>query len=135
MKIREVLISFMKDQAYKPMSFKELSKIFGINKRESKDFQKILYDMEKDGLIIKNRAELYGIPERMGILKGVFQANAKGFGFVIVEVDRPDIFIPASNVNSAMNNDIVLVKILRDENRGKKCEGEIIRIVERKNKN
>ena len=134
MKIREVLISFMKDQAYKPMSFKELSKIFGINKRESKDFQKILYDMEKDGLIIKNRAELYGIPERMGILKGVFQANAKGFGFVIVEEDRPDIFIPASNVNSAMNNDIVLVKILRDENRGKKCEGEIIRIVERKNK-
>lgn len=134
MKIREVLISFMKEQAYKPMSFKELSKIFGINKREWNDFQKILDDMEKEGLIIKNRAELYGIPERMGIVKGVFQAHAKGFGFVILDEDRPDIFIPASNVNSAMHNDIVLVKILREENKGKKCEGEIIRIVERKNK-
>lgn len=134
MNIREVLISFMKEKAYKPMSLKELSKIFGIGKKESKEFAILLNEMEKDGEIIKNRAELYGIPERMGILKGVFAANQKGFGFVIVEEDRPDIFIPASNVSSAMNNDIVLVKILKDENNGKKSEGEIIRIVERKNK-
>ena len=32
-----------------------------------------------------------------------------------------------------MNNDIVIVKILRDKNNGKKCEGEITRIVDRKN--
>jgi len=124
----------MKEKAYKPMSLKELSKIFGIGKKESKEFLNLLNEMEKDGEIIKNRAELYGIPERMGILKGVFAAHQKGFGFVIVEEDRPDIFIPASNVNSAMNNDVVLVKVLKDENNGKKSEGEIIRIVERKNK-
>jgi len=134
MNIREVLVSFMKEKAYKPMSLKELSKIFGIGKKESKEFLNLLNEMEKDGEIIKNRAELYGIPERMGILKGVFAAHQKGFGFVIVEEDRPDIFIPASNVNSAMNNDVVLVKVLKDENNGKKSEGEIIRIVERKNK-
>lgn len=134
MNIREVLISFMKEKAYKPMSLKELSRIFGISKKESKEFANLLSEMEKDGEIIKNRAELYGIPERMGILKGVFAANQKGFGFVIVDEDRPDIFIPASNVNSAMHNDIVLVKVLRDENNGRKSEGEIIRIVERKNK-
>lgn len=119
MNIREVLISFMKEKAYKPMSLKELSRIFGISKKESKEFAKLLSEMEKDGEIIKNRAELYGIPERMGILKGVFAANQKGFGFVIVDEDRPDIFIPASNVNSAMHNDIVLVKVLRDENNGR----------------
>jgi len=134
MNIREVLVSFMKEKAYKPMSLKELSKIFGIGKKESKEFLNLLNEMEKDGEIIKNRAELYGIPERMGIIKGVFAAHQKGFGFVIVEEDRPDIFIPASNVNSAMNNDVVLVKVLKDENNGKKSEGEIIRIVERKNK-
>lgn len=134
MKIKEILISFMKEQAYKPMSLKELSRIFGINKRDLNDFKKILDDMESEGLIIKNRAELYGIPERMGILKGVFAGSQKGFGFVILDEDRPDIFIPANNVNSAMNKDIVLVKVLKDEDKGRKSEGEIVRIVERKNK-
>ena len=134
MKIKEILISFMKEQAYKPMSLKELSRIFGINKRDLNDFKKILDDMESEGLIIKNRAELYGIPERMGILKGVFSGSQKGFGFVILDEDRPDIFIPSNNVNSAMNKDVVLVKVLKDEDKGRKSEGEIVRIVERKNK-
>ncbi len=134
MSIREILISFMKEQAYKPMSMKELSRIFGINKRDFNDFEKLLVEMEKDGEIIKNRAELFGIPERMGILKGTFVSHQRGFGFVITDEERPDIFIPASNVNTAMHNDRVLVKILKDENHGKKCEGDIVRILERKNK-
>ena len=52
MNIKEVLISFMTEQAYKPMSLKELSKIFGINKRDSKEFISLLDQMEKDGQII-----------------------------------------------------------------------------------
>ena len=34
--------------------------------------------MEKEGAIIKNRAELYGSPERMGILIGSFCSKSKG---------------------------------------------------------
>lgn len=134
MNIKEILLNFMKEQAYKPMSFKELSRIFSIKKKDLNDFKNILDVMEDEGLIIKNRAELYGIPERMGILKGTFAGSQKGFGFVMLDEDRPDIFIPANNVNSAMNKDIVLVRILKDEDQGRKSEGEIVRIVERKNK-
>lgn len=133
MNIREVLVNFMKEQAYKPMNIQELARVFSINKRDIKEFQKLLDGMESDGQIIKNRAEYYGIPERMGILTGTFVGHQRGFGFVIADVERPDIFIPASNVNGAMHNDRVLVKILRDEDRGKKCEGEIVKVIERKN--
>ena len=38
MNIKETIIGFMKEQAYKPMGLKELSKIFGINKKQSKEF-------------------------------------------------------------------------------------------------
>ena len=31
--IREILLGFMNEKAYKPMSIKELSKIFNINKK------------------------------------------------------------------------------------------------------
>jgi ribonuclease R len=134
MNIREILVNFMREQAYKPMNIKELERIFDIKKTETKTFKKLLKDMEQEGLIVQNRTEHYGVPERMGLVVGKLQGNAKGFGFVICEEERPDIFIPATNMNGAMNKDKVIAKITREENSGKKCEGEIIRILERANK-
>src|SRR5690606_25382948 len=123
MNIREVLINFMTEQAYKPMNIQELARVFSIGKKDIKEFKKLLNDMEKDGQIIKNRAEYYGIPEKMGLVSGTFQGHQRGFGFVIADEERPDIFIPANNVKGAMHGDRVVVKILKDEDRGRKCEG------------
>ena len=134
MEIKETLISFMTEQAYKPMNIAELSKVFNIKKANMKDFIELLNDMEKNGEIVKTRTEHYGIPEKMGIVIGKFQGHQRGFGFVIADQERPDIFIPADNVNGAMNGDKVLAKILKEVNNGKKCEGEITRIIERSNK-
>ena len=134
MEIKETLISFMTEQAYKPMNIGELAKVFHIKKADMKEFKNLLAEMEKSGQIVRTRTEHYGIPEKMGLVIGKFQGHQRGFGFVIAEVERPDIFIPADNVNGAMNGDIVLAKILKEENKGKKCEGEITRIIERSNK-
>lgn len=134
MNIQETLINFMREQAYKPMDAWELGRIFDIKKSEFQEFQNILDHMEKDGLIVRTRTEHYGVPERMGLVVGKIQGHQKGFGFLIPDEERPDVFIPSSNLNGAMHNDRVMVKILREENNGKKCEGEVIRILERGNK-
>ncbi|PRR79472.1 Ribonuclease R [Clostridium liquoris] len=134
MNIQETLINFMREQAYKPMDARELGRIFDIKKSEFQEFQNTLNYMEKDGLIVKTRTEHYGLPERMELVVGKIQGHQKGFGFLIPDEERPDIFIPSSNLNGAMHNDRVIVKILREENNGKKCEGEVIRILERGNK-
>ncbi|SMC23954.1 RNAse R [Clostridium acidisoli DSM 12555] len=134
MNIKEILVNFMREQAYKPMNAKELERIFDIKKSETKTFKKLLKDMEQEGLIVKNRNEYYGVPERMGLVVGKLQGNARGFGFVICDEERPDIFIPASNMNGAMNKDKVIAKIIKEDDKGKRCEGEIIRILERANK-
>jgi ribonuclease R len=124
----------MTEQAYKPMDIVELERVFGIKKADRKDFEKILKDMEKEGEIVKTRTEHYGIPEKMGLVVGRLQGHIKGFGFVIPEIERPDVFVPSSYMNGAMHSDKVVVKVTREENNGKKCEGEIIRILERGNK-
>ncbi len=134
MNLKGIIVSFMKEQAYKPMDTYELSKIFDIRKTELKNFKKLLKDMEVEGQIVKNRTGHYGVPERMGLVVGKLQGHAKGFGFVICEDERPDIFIPSSFLNGAMNGDKVIAKVTREENGGKKCEGEIIRILNRANK-
>jgi ribonuclease R len=49
----------------------------------------------------------------------------KGFGFFIAEMDKPmpDIFIPLEKLNSAKDNDRVVVKILEWERGGKRPIG------------
>ncbi|KOF57331.1 MULTISPECIES: ribonuclease R [Clostridium] len=134
MSLRENILDFMKEQAYKPCNIQELSEVFGVSKVEYKSFKKLLNEMERNGDIVKNRTSHYGVPERMGLIIGKLQGNAKGFGFVICEEDLPDIFIPSSYMNGALNGDRVVAKISREVKGTKKCEGEIIRILERANK-
>lgn len=76
----------------------------------------------------------------MNLVVGKMSITSKGFGFVIpdngleegkAKVD--DIFIPAGMLNSAMNNDKVLVRITTERSSFTKREGEVIRILERAN--
>lgn len=134
MAIKETLINFMKEQAYKPMDIHELSKVFDIKKTEMKDFEKVLKAMEKDGDVVRTRTDHFGVPEKMGLVAGKLQGHQRGYGFVIPEEERPDIFIPIALMNGAMNGDKVVAKVTKEEDNGKKCEGEIIRILERANK-
>jgi ribonuclease R len=129
--IRETVVEFMKEKIYKPISIYELAYALNIEKSNFKMFQDVIQEMEKDGEIIKTRTEHYGLPEKMGLVVGKLQGHQKGFGFVIPEVEEPDVFIPISNMGGAMHGDKVIAKVTREENEGKRREGEIIRIVER----
>jgi len=124
----------MQEQAYKPMEMKELARVFDIKGSELEDFRKVLNYMEKDGLIVKTRTEHYGVPERMGLIVGKLQGHSKGYAFLIADSDRADIFIPSSSINGAMHGDKVMVKVLKEESDNRRCEGEVIRILDRANK-
>jgi ribonuclease R len=127
------MLSFMRDEAYKPLSVPELEKAFGItDSSEFKEFVKVLNEMEQNGLIVRTRSNLYGLPEKMDLIRGKVQANAKGFAFIIPEdktIER-DVYVTSSDLNSAMNGDVVLVR-LHPKSTGSRPEGQVIRIVER----
>lgn len=132
--IKEKILAFMREEAYKPMMLEELAIIFDIKKSDWKDFSKVLEEMESEGLIMKTRKNKYGVPERMNLIVGKLQGHPKGFGFVIPEnTELKDVYIPAENLNGAMNNDKVIARISKENIPGKKLEGEIIRIIKRAN--
>ena len=62
---------------------------------------------------------------------GKFIAHEKGFGFVEIENERQDIFIPEKYVNGALNEDVVEIEIYKDKQKDKRPEGKIIKIVRR----
>ncbi|MCM3598581.1 ribonuclease R [Metabacillus idriensis] len=126
------LLSFMKEEAYKPLTVQELEEAFGIeDSSEFKEFVKALVMMEEQGLVVRTRSNRYGLPERMNLIRGRVSGHAKGFAFVITEdPNQGDVFIPPSELGNAMHGDTVLVRV-STESSGSRQEGTVIRIVER----
>jgi ribonuclease R len=126
------LLEFMKEEAYKPLTVQELEEAFGIkDSAEFKDFVKALVAMEDQGLVVRTRSNRYGLPEKMNLLKGKLIGHAKGFAFVDPEdTSLDDVFIPPTELKTAMHGDIVLVRV-SSKSEGSRQEGTIIRILER----
>ena len=64
-------------------------------------------------------------------IEGIFRANEKGFGFVEIENQEEDLFVPAKHVNGALNGDIVRVSITKPKEGTKKAEVKVIKIIKR----
>src|SRR5690606_18120790 len=128
------LLNFMREEAYKPMTYQELEKHYDIaSAAEFKEFLKLLNRLEEEGEIIRTRTERYGVPERMNLIKGRLQSHAKGFGFLIPEDrDLVDVYIHANDLKGAMNGDTLLVRVTKGADT-QRMEGEVVRIVKRAN--
>ncbi|RFU63862.1 ribonuclease R [Peribacillus glennii] len=127
------LLSYMKEEAYKPLTVQELEEALGVEDSiDFKDFVKALVKMEEKGLIVRTRSNRYGLPQKMNLIRGKLTGHAKGFAFVTPE-DQPgadDIFIPPTETKNAMHGDTVLVRV-SSESSGSRREGTVEKIVER----
>jgi len=125
------LLSYMRESTYKPLNAEEL--INALQVSDIQEFVALLREMEHQGLIVFTRKNKYGLPEKMGLIAGRFQAHSKGFGFLIPDDPKQnDVFIGADNTNGAMHNDRIMVRQLKYSS-GVRQEGEVIRILSRAN--
>ena len=134
MSIKEKILELMASKDYKPMLKEELLVKFDIPIEFKKEFFKILKDLEKEGLIIKSTNERYAKIDTDFLVVGKLQGHERGFGFVMPEErENPDVYISAESMNGAMHGDKVVANVTKRSQEGKRQEGEIIRILERKN--
>ena len=63
--------------------------------------------------------------------EGTFIGHPKGFGFVEIEGQDEDIFIPESDTGTAMHQDKVRIIIRNDKKEGKRQEGVVVKVLER----
>lgn len=126
------LLSFMKEEAYKPLTVQELEAAFGIEEAaDFKEFVKALVVMEEKGLVVRTRSNRYGLPEKMNLVRGKLIGHERGFAFVVPEEKgTDDIFIPPTELNGAMHGDTVLARV-SSQSSGSRKEGSIVRIIER----
>jgi ribonuclease R len=134
MNFKDKILTFMKDEAYKPLTFKELLQIFEIEGKMKKALLIALNELEDEGKIIFTRSERYGLPEKMNLIIGTLEGNQKGYAFLIPDdKNLKDLFISPVDMNGAMHGDRVIVRPMKVLEDVKSPEGKVIRIIERAN--
>ncbi len=121
------------DQQGKPCSFDDIiqglslagdiDKIEGIERR--------LRAMVRDGQLILNNAERYGLPDKMDLIRGRVIGHRDGFGFVAREDGEKDLFLGPRQMRKVLDGDKVLVRIAGKDYRGRD-EATVISVIERK---
>ena len=124
--------ALIQDPAYVPMKLKELAMLLGVPREHREELKEVMDILVAEGKAGLSKRGKYGKPEQF-MQSGTFSGNAKGFGFVTIEGQEQDIFIPADKVRDAMHGDTVLVTI-DATNSGRRPEGTVIRVTEHANK-
>lgn len=62
---------------------------------------------------------------------GTFISHSRGFGFLEIPEAEEDIFIPEESIGTALHGDTVQIVVKKDGKDGKRCEGEVVKVLER----
>ena len=131
---KKIILDLMNDKNYVPMKIKELAIILNVKKEDRGLLEIVLNELINEGKISVSKRGKYSIAKET-LVTGIFTAHEKGYGFVTVEGEEEDYFIPAANVNNAFHHDTVLVAVLpedktkNDGTRKRRKEGKIVKII------
>lgn len=133
--IRKQILFLLKNNGKKAFRAKEISKTLGFtdNKRY-KLFREVLSELEASHQVnvVKGRLYQHKRGKRTHVLTGRLTVNPHRFGFVDVEGEEIDIFIPPHRMKTALDGDLVRVELAaRFRGKDDQPEGAIIEVVER----
>jgi ribonuclease R len=116
---------------YRPMRFKDLLALLQVPRGAKHELKLVLDQLISSGKIILDSQGRYRIPGD-DVKVGSFSGTQRGFGFVSIEGENQDIFIPGDATKGALHGDKVMITI-KEEQTGRRREGAVVNIVERNN--
>lgn len=126
---KAMLEELFSSQEYKPLKFKELVGFLQVPRGSKEDLKLLLDQLISAGKIILDPQGRYRVPGD-DIKVGTFSGTQRGFGFVIIEGEDEDIFVPGEATKGALHGDKVAVMI-KSEQTGRRKEGVVVSIIER----
>jgi len=118
-------------QAGRPLTRRQLSQHFDLDKPASDRLLKpLLQELMARGDVVRNRRAAYGLPGDMELVRGRISAHADGFGFVMPDDGKDDLYLSPRQMRQVFHGDRVLAAVTRVDRRGRR-EGGIVEILER----
>ena len=128
-KRKKVICDLVADSLYVPMKEKELAVFLQVAKTDKDEFHNILEELLAEGKLMLTQKGKY-MKGNGKAMVGTFISNAKGFGFVEIEGQEEDYYIPEDKVNGAFHKDTVQIAMLGAQT-GKRKEAQVVKIIAR----
>ena len=75
------IVELIKTRLGKPMLVREIMRQLRLTADDRHGLKQVLNELVLSGEIIKTRGNRYGLPEKMDLETGIFQAHPQGYGF------------------------------------------------------
>ncbi|WP_422858185.1 ribonuclease R [Flagellimonas sp. S174] len=131
--ITKGIFTILEKEPSKSFNYKQIAAKLGIDEtRDRNDLIKRLGQLRASERIVEvERGKFQKKPNLNTCFTGKIDVTSSGNAYVIVEDMEQDIFVPFNRLNRAFHGDIVEV-FLKPKRNGKKPEGEISKVLERK---
>ena len=130
---REFILAVIR-QFNAPISKEELLQALQIRDEERQEsMRRRLRAMENDGQLVFTKRKRYALPEKLDLLKGTVIGHRDGYGFLQIDGQKEDWFIPNNQMQRVMHGDFVLAQPNGVDRRGRK-EVRIVRVLESRKK-
>lgn len=124
---KRMIYDFICDELYVPMKLKELAILMQVPKKDRAELLHVMDALVEDGKVELTKKGKY-IKSEKKFETGIFTSHPKGYGFVTVEGQQEDIFIPTEQLNGAMHMDTVQI-VISPTTSGKRKEGTVTKIL------
>ncbi|EOW1883810.1 ribonuclease R [Enterococcus hirae] len=132
--LKEKIIFFIESERKKSFSMEEIAQGLGLQKSE--DFKLLVQtiaQMEREQSVVFTKKGKVKLPLKPVLIEGTFRANERGFGFVTIDPEEDDIYIPKEVTGYAMDGDTVAIDIIKtaDTAMDRGAEGKVVEIRKR----
>lgn len=130
---REFILSLIRENNA-PMSREEILTALAISDEDKMEaVRRRLRAMENDGQLVFTKRKRYALPEKLDLVKGIVIGHREGFGFLQLDGQKDDLFIPNHQMQRVMHGDFVLAQPAGLDRRGRR-EVRIVRVLKSRKK-
>ena len=126
---RQELLEAMGRTDFPPSSLREMLRRLKIHKKHRMAFKRLVRDLVSEEKIVRVGRTHYALPREDDTVEGRVQRHADGFGFVVPDSGKADLYIHPRNLESIFHGDRVKARIVRKHGRGRD-EAIIVKVVE-----
>jgi ribonuclease R len=118
------------NEAPGPLALEPLGLEFDIRgEKHLRALENRLKAMTRDGQLLRNRANQYGLTQALELVTGHVQAHRDGFGFLIRDDHDEDVYLSGREMRTLFDGDRVAVRIVPGRREG--LQGRVVEVLAR----
>jgi ribonuclease R len=127
---REFILHYLEERGM-PLTLDRIVRRMADGRRlGGRSLSRRLRAMERDGQLIRNRREGYGLVAKMNLVTGRVIGHPEGHGFLIPDEGGDNLFLSPRQMRKLLHGDRAVVRVIGVDYRGRR-EGAVVEVLER----